>query len=165
MSMRTKKKLVQEVGINDLNEAVKVDGKLLPFYVTWRNMLCRCYSTKFQLTKPTYVGCTVCDEWKYLSNFKKWYDENYVDGFALDKDILFEGNKIYSPEFCRFVPAYLNSLLIDHGNARGDLPLGVSENKPNTKTGQINSTYLARCRDGYEGHLSKTFKTIEEAQA
>lgn len=48
--------------------------------------------------------------WKYLSNFKKWYDEHYVEGWHLDKDILMQGNKFYSPETCCFVPFEINVL-------------------------------------------------------
>lgn len=95
---------------------------------------------------------------------KKFYDENYKEGFQLDKDILKIGNKIYCQEYCRFVPNYLNSLLIDHGAARGDLPLGITANKPNIKTRKINTTYRAECSTGYGDHISKTFKRVEEAQ-
>lgn len=157
------KELVQGVGINDIDEDVKVDGKHLPFYRTWVAMLNRCYSTKLHLTQPTYIGCTVCEEWKYLSNFKKWYEENYIEGFQLDKDILVEGNKVYSPERCRFVPQYLNLLLNTRNNDRGSLPLGVIERKiyGNNKT----TSYYGKC-NGIRGEkLSKTFKTIHEAQA
>ena len=48
--------------------------------------------------------CSVCEEWKHFSNFKKWFDENYIEGFDIDKDILIKGNKVYSPEACSFVP-------------------------------------------------------------
>lgn len=58
--------------------------------------------------KPTYEGCTVCDEWLYFSNFKKWFDENYIEGFQLDKDIIIRGNKVYSPQTCCFVPKEIN---------------------------------------------------------
>lgn len=31
-----------------------------------------------------------------LRHLKKWFDENYIEGYELDKDILVEGNRIYS---------------------------------------------------------------------
>ena len=157
------KKLVQGVGINDINEDVKVDGKHLPFYRTWVAMLNRCYSTKCKARQPTYLGCSVCDEWKYLSNFKTWFDENYVEGFQLDKDILVEGNKVYCPENCRFVPQYLNLLLNTRNNDRGSLPLGVTERKIYGNNRTI--SYYGRCNGANGESLQKTFKTIEEASA
>ena len=164
MTPKKTQKLVYGVGINDLDEPVKVNGKYFKFYVVWTSMLQRCYSEKYQTKKPTYRGCSVCDGWLLLSNFKVWFDVNYREGMALDKDILVKGNKIYSPDTCRFVPQYINSLLCDSGAARGDLPLGVSAMKSKLKNGQITTTYEARCNDGHGSHPSETFKTIPEAR-
>ena len=160
-----KQKLVQGVGINDLAEPVEINGKSLKFYNTWKSMLQRCYSEKRQTKKPTYRGCSVCDEWLSLSTFKEWFDANYRDGMELDKDILIPGNKVYSPEACSFVPGYINTLLTNAGAARGDYPLGVKAMKPNPKTRRINTTYEARCCDGHGKNLCKTFKTVPEAAA
>ena len=88
-------------------------------------MLERCYSPKLHAKEPTYIGCTVCPEWHYLSNFKRWFDNNYVEGYHLDKDILVKGNKIYSPETCCFVPKEINFLLLNNKSRRGDFPIGV----------------------------------------
>lgn len=162
--MRTKTKLVYGAGINDISESTCVNGNDLPYVVKWRGMLSRCYSTLYQKRQPTYIGCTVCDEWLLLSNFKKWYDENYIDGFQLDKDILVVGNKIYSPDTCRFVPVYLNMLLTNNRIDKRKFPTGVSEIKPSTGNSKINSTYMAQCWDGQGKHIRKTFKTIEAAQ-
>jgi len=81
MGMRTKNKLVYGVGVNDCGESVKAGGKNTTYYVIWNGMLRRCYSDKYHSAR-TYIGCTVCDEWLLLSNFKKWFDENYVDGIV-----------------------------------------------------------------------------------
>lgn len=162
--MIKKNKLVCGVGTNDYGEPVYIDGRHIPSYECWHHILQRCYDPKCQTRQSTYIGCCVCDEWKYFSNFKEFYDENYKPGFQLDKDILKIGNKIYCPEFCRFVPPYINLLLIDCGAVRGDLPLGVTASKPNIKTGKINTTYTGECNNGYGRLITKTFKTIEEAQ-
>ena len=82
----------------------------------------------------------------------------------LDKDILVKGNKIYSPEACRFVPQYINTLLTNAGAARGELPCGGVALKPNPKFGRINTTYRGYCRDGHGKWLNKTFKTVEGAR-
>lgn len=161
--MRKKNTLVQGVGVNDYDGLIWVNGKNVDSYQCWNHMLTRCYSAKSQINHPTYIGCSVSEEWLHFSNFKKFYDANYREGFHLDKDILVEGNKIYSPETCVFLPPYLNNLLIDSGNARGDLPLGITANKTKTKNGTT-VTYLAKCNNGYGKQLNRTFKTVEEAQ-
>lgn len=163
--MRTKNKLVEGVGINDYEGSVKENGKPIKSYNVWRLMIRRCYCIKALGRNPTYVGCSVYPEWLSFSNFKKWFDENYVEGFVLDKDILVKGNKVYSPETCRFVPQYLNNLLIDSGRSRGELPLGVVELNKDNQKGRINSTYRAQCSNGYRRRLTKTFKTLPEAVA
>ena len=164
MTPKKTQKLVCGIGVNDLTEPVKKNGRNLKFYDTWVHMLQRCYSEKCQTKKPTYRGCSACDEWLLLSNFKVWFDTNYRDGMSLDKDILIQGNKVYCPETCRFVPGYINSLMTDAGAIRGELPLGVSARKPNPKTSRVNTTYMARCSDGHGGELDKTFKTVAEAR-
>ncbi|AFC21631.1 HNH endonuclease [Cronobacter phage vB_CsaM_GAP32] len=57
-------------------------------YQIWVGMIKRCYSTRHQIANPSYIGTTVSDDWKLYSNFEKWYNENYIDGFYLDKDII-----------------------------------------------------------------------------
>lgn len=153
--MGKKRGLVCGVGINDYEGSCRENSKVIKSYNIWTAMLNRCYGEKKLIKNPTYISCSVCDEWSYYSNFKAWFDENYKEGYQLDKDILVEGNKIYRPDACVFIPQYLNTLLTDHRNARGDLPLGV------TKHG---SNYKAQCANGQGKQLNKTFKTIEEAQ-
>lgn len=125
--------LVQGVGISDSPHLVKVNGKVLKSYRVWSSMLLRCYSVSYQKKRPTYIGCSVTKEWHSFKNFEKWFLENYTEGYALDKDILFPGNKIYGPETCVFVPQKLNSLLTNNKAARGDCPLGVHFHKGTQK--------------------------------
>ena len=91
-------------------------------------MIRRCYDTKMQLRQPTYKGCTVAEEWFDFQAFAEWFcgHEYSGAGYCLDKDLLFAGNKVYSPHTCCFVPQELNKLLSDRKAARGDLPQGVS---------------------------------------
>lgn len=81
-------------------------------YVTWTSMLQRCYHEKHLNDNPSYIGCTVCTQWQCFQNFAEWFYDNYyeVEGHKmhLDKDILYDGNKIYSPETCIFAPAVIN---------------------------------------------------------
>lgn len=156
-----KKKLICGVGINDLCSESRINGKRSIAYHCWNDMIRRCYGD--QTKYPSYVGCTVCSEWHLYSNFKKWFEANYLEGYHLDKDILFEGNKTYSSETCLFVPVYLNILLVSRGNYRGDLPIGIVSSSPDTKTGKKSTTYRAYCSNGKGKRLTKTFKTISDA--
>jgi len=114
----------------------------LKIYATWNNMLERCYESKYHEKRPTYIDCTVDEEWHNFQNFAKWYEENHKENYALDKDILFRRNKVYSPKTCCFVPQEINSLLVKSNSIRGKYPIGVcklgskfkSAIKINTKT-------------------------------
>lgn len=112
------KTLICGVGTNDSD----TKGKS---YTVWRSMIQRCYSNSCNSKFPTYIDCTVCDEWLTFSNFKKWFDKNYKNGYDLDKDILIKGNKVYSPQTCVFIPHRINTLLINCKLSRGELPIGV----------------------------------------
>ena len=119
-------KKVFGVGINYYHEKVcGDDGKLTQAYRDWYNMLARCYGNNRGIT---YQDCSVCDEWLYASNFIKWHNEHYVDGWELDKDVIKKGNKMYSPDTCFFIPREINSMLTRRQNDRGKYPLGVREN-------------------------------------
>ena len=139
---------VYGVGITGLEPTRDENGKMLDSYKCWQGMLKRCYSVKYQEKYQTYKGCSVCTDWLYYSNFKKWYDDNYyeIDGkiSQLDKDILIKGNKVYSPNTCVFVPNFINTLFTKNQNRRGELPIGVSYYKRNKKY----RTQLSMYKDG-----------------
>lgn len=153
--MKTKK-LVYGVGINDADYTVLrketigyVNGKrkekqiwACPYYRAWKAMLERCYSAKWQDKYPTYKGCTVSKEWHTFSNFKAWMETQDFEGKHLDKDLLFEGNKVYSAEACAFVTGAVNNFTTDCGAARGEWQLGVDWCK---QTGK----FRAQCRDPF----------------
>lgn len=98
---------VQGVGcIGDGNYASKSGSKHAKEYLTWKGMLQRCYDEKQRHKNINYAGCTVCDEWLNYQVFAEWYHSNHPkDGhtYELDKDIKNPGNKIYSPDNCKFV--------------------------------------------------------------
>lgn len=120
------KKTICGFGVNDLNEIV-FQGNVS--YNYWRAMIERCYSKKVHKRSPTYIGCSVCNEWKYFSKFKEWFVKHYKEGWQIDKDILVKGNKLYSPETCCFVPHEINSLFTSSKRFRGTNPIGVVEVK------------------------------------
>lgn len=119
-------------------------GTHTKIYLTWKNMLNRCYSNKTHLNSPTYEDCFVVDEWLNFQNFAQWYEENYYEVYnenmALDKDILYKGNRIYSPETCVFVPQKINNLLVKSNNLRGELPIGVCNYN--------DDKFISYCSDG-----------------
>lgn len=129
-------------------------------YLKWHDMIHRCYNAKFHKRQPQYIGCMVCEEWLNYSNFKVWYDQNKIVGMSLDldKDILFKGNKVYSPETCCFVPHAINTLFLNGKKNRGDLPLGVHFDKSKGKY---------RAEMSFMGEQIKlgTFETAESAFA
>lgn len=155
------KKLIYGVGINDANYVVEkreelgyIDGKrkqklvwICPYYLAWRNMIKRCYSTKLQERYPTYKGCTVSDEWLTFSVFKSWMEKQDREGKHLDKDLLIKGNKTYSSATCVFVTRAVNNFANDHKAKRGEWLIGVSWHKE---------------KDKFQSHCSNPFSGKQE---
>lgn len=134
-------------------DVLKKDSKI---YSVWYCMIDRCYNPAMHQKFPTYKDCEVCEEWLTFSNFKRWFDENYIEGYHLDKDILVKGNKIYGPDTCCFVPPKINALFISSKSKRGVLPIGVFGPSAKGKYGaQI-------CIDGKRINLGR-YDTPEEA--
>lgn len=151
------------VGVNDADYVVQpqVKGKqvMCPFYKAWITMLMRCYSPKYQASKPTYIGCTVSDEWLHFTTFRSWMEGQKWEGLQLDKDLLIDGNREYSQYSCLFVSSEVNGFLLESQAARGDLPIGVYWYKATGK-------YRAQCSvpKGLSGvRYLGTFDTVEEA--
>jgi hypothetical protein len=155
------KRLVYGVGVNDADYLIadRSTGRQINcnFYVTWHGMLKRCYSANYQNKRPTYKGCTVCSDWLYFSNFKKWMLTQDWVGKSLDKDILKDGNKFYSPENCCFVSLSVNNFTLD-GSKEDKSLIGMIWNKKLNK-------YQARCRNHLAGKVDHvgTFDSIEDA--
>ncbi len=155
------RKPVYGVGINDadykIRQEINEKNILCQFYKTWKGMIQRCYDHNSQVKQPTYIGCTVCNEWLKFSNFKRWMEKQDWQGKEIDKDILVCGNKVYSPNNCMFVPKKINGMLIDRGAARGKYPQGVFWKKDHNKFTATLSCY------GKNRHLGY-YDTIREAQ-
>lgn len=149
------------VGINDANyitnHILKNQRLICPYYKVWYAMLERCYSAEYQKKHPAYVGCSVYTPWHTFSIFRSWMERQDWKDKALDKDMLVEGNKIYSPETCIFISQTLNNLLCLNNKKRGKYLLGVS------KCSNVDM-FRARCCDG-EGKVVNlgVFKLEKEA--
>ena len=76
---------------------------------------------------PSYIGCSVSEDWLIFTNFKNWMIQQDWTGKQLDKDLLVKGNKQYSSETCFFVSSRINKLLNDNKDRRGELPQGVAK--------------------------------------
>jgi len=134
--MGRKRSLVYGVGVNDWVGNVKVGGKKIREYDLWKSMLERCFDEKFKQKRPTYEGVTCSKEWlsvtKFIEDVSQMRGYGLI-GWALDKDILVKGNKLYSKDTCCFVPAEVNLLLTKCDNSRGEYPVGVDFHKVSDK--------------------------------
>lgn len=148
--MGKKSNLVEGFGVNDVGDVSKfqmykdLDGKVkykmiyrCPFYRKWSNMLTRSNpQNSASVTRPDYAGNIVCKDWIYFSNFKAWANtQPYFDyGISLDKDLLYQGNKVYSPSTCVLIPPHVNSsIVLSNKSHDNNLPLGVSKARTKRK--------------------------------
>lgn len=129
--------IIEGWGIYDVDQPSQwtevIDGKKVrkscPYYLKWRTLVQRVFgSDSFYERNPTYRGCTVCEEWRRISNFIQWVENQPNKDWInceLDKDLLFEGNKHYSPETCVFISRKVNGFLRTRQNGRGAHMLGT----------------------------------------
>ena len=133
-------------GINDIDHyATSI------CYRKWKSILER--------TSPTYKHKAydkvyICDEWRIFSNFKEWFDKNYIEGGAIDKDLLSPpDNKIYSPRTCCFLPRIINN--------------AIKKSPTNNKTGirtTSNGRYRVILSANSKQSLVGYFNSLEEAR-
>lgn len=99
-------------------------------YSIWNGIYMRCYIDN--------NGSSMCDLWRYnKDSFAEWWSSEYYEcdgeSMAVDKDLLFPGNKEYAPDKCCIIPQTLNTMLSNckkhrlpkWKTAKMDLPLGV----------------------------------------
>jgi hypothetical protein len=159
VKMGGKRSLVFGVAVNDWVGNTHIDDKDIKEYQLWSGVLQRCFSEEYKQKYPTYEGVTCSKEWLSMTTFIE--DVSQMKGFGfsgweLDKDILQNGNKLYSKDTCCFVPQGINSLLTKCDKARGKYPVGVCFYKPTGK-------FVAYVRlDGKRRNLGY-FTTPEEA--
>lgn len=145
-----------------------IGGEFLKSYMKWRGILNRCYNKINQEKQPTYKGCTVTTEWHNYQIFAKWFEENYIEGFELDKDILIKNNKVYSPETCCFVPKEINSMLTNRKSNKGKYPVGVNkrkcrfESRVNTKEERVYLGLFSTPEEAFQAYKIAKEKYIKE---
>lgn len=153
------------VGIVGNKYPAKINGEHTKEYKTWRGVISRSYGQVEKRKRPKYKDVICCDEWLLYENFYEWLhsQENFNKWinsdklWAIDKDILIKGNKVYSPETCCLVPLEVNALFLKSDALRGKYPIGVHFNKRRRKfCAQVN------IKRGHQKFIG-AYNTIEEA--
>lgn len=152
----------------------KHNKKQTVVYRTWSAIMSRCYNEKSLKKHPSYIGCTVCEEWLNFQNFGKWFEENFnpktMQGWNVDKDILVKGNKIYSPEYCMIIPKILNNSFVSTSKKK-EGTVGVNYyTKDNAyvaqgNTGKKNTNYIGQFKnqeDAIKAYANAKEKYIKE---
>lgn len=154
---------VYGVGVIGIKYPVSINRKHTKEYITWNNMLKRCFDKEYKNKHSTYKNATCCNEWLYYENFYEWLHsqenfEKWLNGskWDLDKDILVKNNKIYSPNLCCLIPNNINKLFTKSNITRGILPIGV-----NRVRNKFQSSYLNQFT-GKKEYLG-LYNTPEEA--
>ncbi len=144
--------MVYGVGIVKHKYPILENGRKTKEYDAWHSILRRCYSESYQQKCPTYRGCEVCNEWLLYDNFYEWITSqtNYKYWkknmyWMIDKDIIYKGNKLYSPDRCCLVPQNINKLFIRSNATRGSSPIGV-----------------ANCDNGFQVYCCNPFTNKQE---
>jgi len=141
-----------------------IDGKKSKAYSTWLGIMARCYNLKVKEGRPTYIGCSISDEWLNFQTFAEWHINNYYEikdnKMNLDKDILNKGNKIYSKENCIFVPSNINCMFTKTDAKRRKYPIGVCQVSGRKTEGG----YRASCCNGRKNKIYLgVYQTPEKA--
>lgn len=174
MGFSNRQKGIYGVGINDLPydvvQRTMVEGRLIvtwkcPFYTRWHSMMARSYSKRYQTSGVTYTKAVVSEDWKRVSTFKHWMEKQHWEDMHLDKDILVPGNKVYGPDTCCLIPRYINNLLTDHRNDRGDCPLGTNWHAATGKYSSQISVFGKRKYLGVFETKIQAHKAWQEAKA
>jgi hypothetical protein len=133
-----KKGLIQGVAVNDAPFKVGHDCRA---YYIWKDLVYRCYSPIYKQKHPTYNECKLHEDWLYFSNFYNWYlQQDAPESWHIDKDLLSDGEPLYSKENCVFIDQALNKFTLDRKLHRGAYPLGVIWSKACGK-------FIARCKN------------------
>jgi hypothetical protein len=111
------------------NNPTKVLGKSTPEYNMWIGFMNRCYNKGQRKLNPSYENCLASSRFQNFDHFVEWL---YLqvgfnrEGWQLDKDILYKGNKVYSEDTCCLVPKEINVVFTHKRRDKGLHPIGVS---------------------------------------
>lgn len=123
----------------------------------WHAMRQRCGVGGSKKANTAYIDCVMSENFLKFQFFAEWCQTQIGYGlpnYQIDKDILVNGNRVYSETNCVFVPQELNSFFCARSGPVSDLPKGVTRSKNN---------YLARFAPASVSGYLGTYKTVEEA--
>lgn len=123
-------------------------------YKVWTSILFRSYVDE---KRADHLKTSLSDEWIYFPNFLEWYNDNYVEGWELDKDLLGEGSRIYSKDTCAFLPREVNQFLVVSKGSEGEISRGFYYNHERNK-------YVTCFSIKKVNYTHKGFETAKEAQ-
>ena len=139
-------------------------GNCTNSYQIWQDMRKRCkIGGKLQEAQPTYIGCTMSEEFSNFYFFAEWCQTQIGYGlskYQIDKDILFNGNKKYCKERCVFVPQALNKFAAPRNRSTNGCPQGV-----HPYTHQKFNKFVAEIAIDGKGKSLGYFETVEDAYA
>lgn len=157
-------------GVNDADFVVRPTiynkREIVPTYRKWSNMLTRVLDEKELLRHPEYRKISICEEWKYYTNFHNWMtnyigDIGDIEGLELDKDVYIPDNKIYSPHTCCFVSKDINDLFRDNSRTKkSGLPENIFTSPPNSYRAVYLGKYLGSGKD-----IEKLLELVNTAKA
>lgn len=146
------------IGLGEYKSSAYGGKGLTAAYKCWFQMLRRCYDKAYHQKNNTYIDCTVEDYFLNFQNFAEWYYEHpkIIEGYHLDKDVLFKGNKEYSRKNCCFVPREINNLFHNSSIRRGAYPIGVTKESKGDK-------FVSRCSVNSKSMILGYFDNVEDA--
>jgi hypothetical protein len=142
-----------------------IKSKHTKCYSIWKGMLQRCYY-QYKDFNVSYQDVVVCEEWHNFQNFAEWFEENYIDGWQLDKDLLCTGYKVYSPIACCFIPQEINCLIKKQKETTGTVKVKdkyksqIGKNKVHNHIGSFDS--LKNANKAYKEEKKKYILNIAQ---
>jgi len=153
--------------IGEGEAVIWANGKNTKVYDVWHDMIKRVYDPKVHIKQPAYKGVKLCEEWHNFNTFALWFKDNYIDGYALDKDLLSGGSKIYSPDTCVFIPVALNSFLANIKSTNTSGHTGVCWHKRRNKwNSNIRNLKINKIISlGYFSNIEEASKAYQKKRA
>lgn len=150
---------------NKMNRASNGRYVSTPAYRQWDAMRTRCNKdSKHRLLYPTYEGVSCSEDFNDFELWLEWAKQQIGFGntanngkvWPLDKDILLKGNKLYSPDYCVFIPNEINNFVTNRKTDRGEYPIGVHYSTKEKK-------YIASCSMNSKKYYIGGYHSVEES--
>lgn len=149
---------------NGLWAKCDASGNCTNSYQIWQDIKKRCkVGGKLQQVQPTYIGCSMSEEFCNFYFFAEWCQTQVGYGlnkYQIDKDILINGNKEYCKENCVFVPQALNKFAAPRNRSTNGCPQGV-----HPYLHQKTAKFVAEIAIDGKGKFLGYFVTAEDAYA